>query len=49
MKRTWGVMVQCNLKVDKQCCKAANDANRKLGKIKRGFKNKTKEIMLPLY
>ena len=24
-----GVMVQCKLKVDKQCCKAVNDANRK--------------------
>ena len=43
-----GVMVQYNLKVDKQCCKAANDANRKLGMIKRGFKNKT-DIVLPLY
>ena len=45
-ERDLGVMVQCNLKVD---CKAANDANRKLGMIKRGFKNKSKEIMLPLY
>ena len=44
-----GVMVQSNLKVDKQCCKAANEANRKLGMIKRGFKNKSKETMLPLY
>ena len=35
--------------MDKQCCKAANEANRKLGMIKRGFKNKSKEIMLPLY
>ena len=48
-ERDLGVMVQCNLKVDKQCCKAANDANRKLGMIKRGLKNKSKEIMLPLY
>ena len=44
-----GVMVQCNLEVDKQCCKAANDANRKLGMIECGFINKTKEKMLPLY
>ena len=44
-----GVLVQYNLKVDKQCCKAANDANKKLGMIKRWFKNKSKEIMLPLY
>ena len=34
-----GVMVQCNLKVDKQCCKAANDANRKLGMIKRQWRS----------
>ena len=25
-----GVMVQCNLRVDKQCCKTANEAKRKL-------------------
>ena len=48
-ERDLGAMVQCNLKVDKQCCKATNEANRKLGMIKRGFKNKSKEIMLPLY
>ena len=44
-----GGMIQSNLKVDKQCCKAAKKANRKLGMIKRGFKNKSKEIMLPQY
>ena len=43
-----GVMVQCNLKVDKQCCKAANEATRKLGMIWRGFKNRLKDTMLPL-
>ena len=48
-ERDLGVMVQCNLKVDKQCCKAANEANRKLGMMKRGFKNRSKDIMLPLY
>ena len=32
-----------------QCCKAANEANRKLGMIKRGFKNRTRAVMLPLY
>ena len=37
------------VKVDKKCCKAANDVNRKLGMIERGFKTKSKEIMLPLY
>ena len=44
-----GVIVQSNLKVDKQCCKAANEANRKLGMIKRGFRNKSRAVMLPLY
>jgi hypothetical protein len=29
----------------KSCCKAANEAIRKLG----GFKNRSKDIMLPLY
>ena len=48
-ERDLGVMVQNNLKVNKQCCKAANKANRKLGVVKRGFRNKTREIMLPLY
>ena len=33
----------------KQCCKTANDANWKLGMIERWFKNKSKEILLPLY
>ena len=37
------------LKVDQQCCKAANEANRKLGMIKRGFRYKTRAVMLPLY
>ena len=44
-----GVMIQCNLEVDKQCCKVANESNRKMSMIKRGFKNKSNEIMLPLY
>ena len=44
-----GEKVQNDLKVDQQCCKAANEANRKLGMIKRGwFKNKTRAVMLPL-
>ena len=42
------VIVQSDLKVDQQCCKSANEANRKLGMIKRGFKNKTRAVMLPL-
>ena len=44
-----GVIVQSNLRVEQQCCKAANEANRKLGMIKRGFKNRTRAVMLPLY
>ena len=39
-----GVMVQFNPKVDKQCCKAAKEANRNLMMIKRGFENDSKEI-----
>ena len=31
-ERDLGVMVQSNLKVDKQCCKAANEANRNWGR-----------------
>ena len=37
------------ISIDQQCCKAANKANRKLGMVRRGFKNKTKAVMLPLY
>ena len=33
----------------KPCCKAANEAIKKLGMIKSGFKNRAKNIMLPLY
>ena len=33
----------------KPCCKAANEAIRKLGMIKSGFKNRLNDIMLPLY
>ena len=44
-----GVMVQSDLKVDQQCCKVANEANRKLGIIRRGFRSKSRAVMLPLY
>ena len=37
-----------DLKVDQQCCKAGSEASRKLGLIKRGFKNKTRAVMLAL-
>ena len=33
----------------KPCCKAANEAIRKLEMIKSGFRNRSKDIMLPLY
>ena len=48
-ERDLGVIVQNDLKVDQQCGKVANEANRKLGMIKRGFKNKTRAVMIPLY
>ena len=48
-ERDLGVIVQNNLKVDQQCCKVANEANRKLGMINRRFRNKTRAVMLPLY
>ena len=41
--------MQSDLNVDQQCCKAANEANRKLGMIRRGFKNKSRAVMLSLY
>ena len=48
-ERDLRVIVQSDLKVDQQCCKAANEANRKLGLFKRGFENKSRAVMLPLY
>jgi len=44
-----GVLVTDDLKVGKQCCKAANDANRVLGMIKRNFTCKSGKIVIPLY
>ena len=38
-----------DLKVDKQCSKAANEANIRLGMINRNFKCKAKKVILPLY
>ena len=48
-ERDLGVIVQSNLKVDMQCNKAACEANRRLGMIKRNFRFKSKSVMLPLY
>ena len=42
-----GVIVQSNLKVDMQCNKAACEANRRLGMIKRNFRFKSRSVMLP--
>ena len=41
--------MQSDLKVDKQCSKAANEANKRLGMINRNFKCKAREVILPLY
>ena len=41
--------MQCDLRVEQQCCKAAIEANRKLGMIKRGLRNKSRAVMLTLY
>ena len=41
--------MQSDLKVDKQCSKAANEANKRLGMIHRNFKCKAKKVILPLY
>ena len=42
-----GVIVQSNLKVDMQCNKAACEANRRVGMIKRNFRFKSRSVMLP--
>ena len=43
------VIIQTNLKVDKQCAKAAKTANSVLEVIRRSFINKDVDIILPLY
>ena len=48
-ERDLGVIVQSNLKVDMQCNKAACEANRRLGMIKRNFIFKSRSVMLLLY
>jgi len=42
------VIVSQNLKVYKQCFKAASKGNQVLGMIKRTFTNRSKEIIIPL-
>ena len=48
-ERDLGVIIQRNLKVDKQCAKAAKTAYNVLGMIRRSFINKGVDIILPLY
>ena len=48
-ERDLGVIMQSDLKVDKQCSKAANEADKRLGMINRNFKCKAKKVILPLY
>ena len=49
IERDLGVIMQSDLKVDKQCSKAAHEANKRLGTINRNFKCKAKKVILPLY
>jgi hypothetical protein len=44
-----GVVMQDDLKVDRQCNRAASKANTMLGMIKRNFTCKSKEVIIPLY
>lgn len=44
-----GVVMQSNLKYNKQCTTKVNTANRILGLIKRTFNCKSRKIILPLY
>ena len=48
-ERDLGVIVEKNLKVDKQCAKAAKTANIVLGMMRRSFINNGVDIILPLY
>ena len=47
-ERDLRVIIQSNLKVDKQCAKFARTANSVLG-VRRSFINKGVDIILPLY
>ena len=49
-ERDLGVIVQSDLKMDKQCStKAANEENKRLGMINRNFKCKARKVILLLY
>lgn len=45
-ERDLGVILQYDLKVNKQCVKAVNTANRVLGMIKRSFSHLTKPVLI---
>ena len=47
-ERNLGIIIQSNLKVDKQCAKAARTANSVLGMITRSFINKGVDIIILL-
>ncbi|CAF3620810.1 unnamed protein product [Rotaria socialis] len=49
VEKDLGVYVSDDFKVSTQCKEAVNKANRILSYIKRHFRNRTKEIILPLY
>jgi hypothetical protein len=48
-ERDLGVVLQNDLKCNKQCLKAVNTANRVLGMIKRSFSVRDKDVILQLY
>ena len=48
-ERDLRAIIQRNLKVDKQCAKAAKTANSVLGRIRRSFINKGVDMILLLY
>ena len=48
-ERDLGVIVQNDLKVDKQCRRAANEGNKMLGMIRRNFECKDKVVVIPFY
>ena len=48
-ERDLGVIMQSDLKMDEQCSKAANEANKRLVMINRNFKCRARKVILPLY
>lgn len=48
-ERDLGVIISDDLKVGKQCDKAAGKANRMLGCIGRGITSRKREVIIPLY